>query len=573
MFGFERSMNKVSALSNAGAKDMLRLRDAAKDYGVTTQFSASAVADAMGELALAGFKTNKILISIPGTLDLAAASGLELGEAAKTAAKILGGFNFEAKEMNRVNDVLAKTSTSSLTSIKELSRAMTEAGPTAHSAGISYEETSAILGAFADAGIAGAKAGTNLGIAITRLLKPSREVRRVLRRLKINPRAMLDSQGKIKDFTGVIEKLRDAGVTTAQTMEIFGEEAGRRMVVLLQKGSRDIRKLTAKLQNSAGAAEEMAKRMNAGIVGATRSMVSAFEAVQISVGESGLTGEFIKLFKAITEGLRAFNKLDAGTRKFIGTAIVAVAVLAPLLTILGFMAAGLAVLLSPIGLLVVAVATFSAGLAFLATKSEGVRDALSEMADVFSPIMDSLSELGKAFAAAVGIPKDFELPFKNFSDFAIAAIDKVAAALRILLAPLKAAIDITTTLLEGGGIEGIKKSLAGASENVISGVKSLFGFGETSEEAKARRALKRFKESAEFSSIQQRQRQFLESGQARQPVPAGAAIARQQALNARMDGEITVRATPGSEVKKTESRLTGTRGNLGINIAGAVAGS
>ena len=518
VFGFERSMNKVSAITNASAADMLKLRGAAKLAGETTQFSASQSADALGFLALAGFKTNQILTALPGTLDLAAASGMDLARAADLATNVLSGFGLEVGELNRVNDVLAKTASSSNTNVEELGGAMRDAAPSASAFGVEIEEVSALLGVMADSGIKGTIAGRNLGIAFARLAKPSKDAERALRRLGINPRAIIDSQGKIKDFTGLIEKLRDSGITGAQAMTIFGEEAGRRIIVLLKKGGRDIRQFTKDLEDSGGAVREMAKRMNLDIVGTTREMVSAFEAVQISMGESGLRGAFDSFFKTITEYLRAFTKLDAGTQKFIGVTIIAVAALAPLLTVIGLMASGVSALLIPIRIIGPAIAFLSTG-AGLLTGAIGL--------------------LSKGFVAMNVV-------------LLANPIFLISAGIVAFIAVVVRAIAIWDDLMKTFSDKGF-----------FAAISQFFGFEPTA-----------------FKAAKLKQAPAFSFGGADDFGPAlvspkigaGAALERQRGLAARMDGNITVRATPGTEVKNTESTLRGAQGNLGLNIAGAVGG-
>src|SRR5699024_5782499 len=101
---FDKSMNRVAALSGATGDELDAMRDQAKDLGRTTSFSASQAADAMGFLAMAGFKTNDIIKVMPGTLSLAAAGQMDIARTADIASNVLTGFGLEAAEMNRVAD-------------------------------------------------------------------------------------------------------------------------------------------------------------------------------------------------------------------------------------------------------------------------------------------------------------------------------------------------------------------------------------------------------------------------------------------------------------------------------------
>src|SRR5690625_4781518 len=92
---FESSMSKVSALSGATGKEFEKLEKQARDLGATTIFSAGEAADGMAFLAMAGFDTNQILDTMPGLLDLAASSGMDLGRSADIATNILSAFGME----------------------------------------------------------------------------------------------------------------------------------------------------------------------------------------------------------------------------------------------------------------------------------------------------------------------------------------------------------------------------------------------------------------------------------------------------------------------------------------------
>jgi len=180
---FQSGMNKVKAISGATGKDFEALEEQAKDLGATTKFSASEAADGMSFLAMAGFETNEIISAMPGMLDMAAASGLELADAADIASNIMSGFNMEASEAGRVADFLAKTAASANTDVHQLGSAMSYAAPLASELGISAEETAAAIGFMSDAGIQGTRAGTALRGGLTRLVKPSKEAQGVMNRL------------------------------------------------------------------------------------------------------------------------------------------------------------------------------------------------------------------------------------------------------------------------------------------------------------------------------------------------------------------------------------------------------
>ena len=126
---FEQAMARVAAVSGAAGADFEKLSAQAKQLGRDIQFSASQAANAQELLARAGFQTNEIIQSMPGLLNMAAAEGMGLAEAADIAASSLRGFGMNAGEMTRVSNVLAQASASSNVSIASLGEALKNVAP------------------------------------------------------------------------------------------------------------------------------------------------------------------------------------------------------------------------------------------------------------------------------------------------------------------------------------------------------------------------------------------------------------------------------------------------------------
>lgn len=105
---FEAGMSEVQALTGATGSEFEALSDQAKQLGSTTMFSATQSANAMSELASAGFTTSEIMSAMPGLLDLAASGSVDLATAAGIASSTLRGFGLEANQTSHVSDVLAE---------------------------------------------------------------------------------------------------------------------------------------------------------------------------------------------------------------------------------------------------------------------------------------------------------------------------------------------------------------------------------------------------------------------------------------------------------------------------------
>ncbi len=258
---FEKSMSNVQALSNATKSEMVGLTKAARDAGATTAFTASESADAMGYLALAGYKAKEQIQALPSTLNLAAAGSLGLARSADIATNILSQYRMKAKDTNIVVDQLAFTQSRFNTNIEEAADAMNYFGPTAAALKISLSESNATIGLLANNGLKGSLATRALGTSIVRLTKPTKEMNAVMKNLGLD---FFDAKGHFVGMAGMIEQVnaKTQGMTDKQKQgaiaTLFGAEAIQEMNILLSEGADKIRYWTGELDNAKGTAQRMA---------------------------------------------------------------------------------------------------------------------------------------------------------------------------------------------------------------------------------------------------------------------------------------------------------------------------
>ena len=344
---FEKGMNRVAALTQATGSDFDAMRDKAKELGRTTAFSATQSADAMGFLAMAGFKSNEIVGAMPSVLSLAAAAQMDLGEAADITSNIMTGFGMEVSDLNRINDVLVKGMTSANVDLTMLGESMKYVGPVAASAGMQFEETAAAVALLGNAGIQGSMAGTALRGAMTRLLTPSEEAAATMQKLGINA---LDSQGNLKSMQEIVSQLETSGMSTADAMTIFGQRAGPAMLALVEQGSGALSDMTKSLEESGGIAEEVASTQMEGMSGAITEMKSAFEGLMIAISEDILP-VLTMLIDKVTPLIQKFASAPKPIKLIvIGIAALA-AIMGPILLIIGMLIPGITALTTGIGVM------------------------------------------------------------------------------------------------------------------------------------------------------------------------------------------------------------------------------
>ena len=164
--GFDAQMSKVFAIIGeeaTGSADVMKaLRDEALEMGSTTAFTASQAGEAMEYMAMAGWKTNDMLAGLSPIMDLAAASGEDLGTVSDIVTDALTAFGLTAEDTAHFTDVLAAASSNSNTNVAIMGESFKYVAPLAGALGYSVDDVAVALGLMANAGIKGSMAGTSL---------------------------------------------------------------------------------------------------------------------------------------------------------------------------------------------------------------------------------------------------------------------------------------------------------------------------------------------------------------------------------------------------------------------------
>lgn len=311
---FEAGMSEVQAISGASGKDLEKLSAKAKQMGATTKFSATESATALKYMAMAGWKTNQMVSGLSGVMNLAAASGEDLGTVSDIVTDSMTAFGLKAKDSGHFADVLAKASSSSNTNVAMMGETFKYVAPLAGSMKYSIEDTATAIGLMANAGIKGSQAGTELRSILTRLVKPPKDAAAALSALGIST---TKADGSMKPMRQTMAELREkfSGLTDSQKSQyaaaIAGQEAMSGLLAIVNASDSDFNKLQKAIDNSSGAAKKQADIMNNNLQGALYDLGSAAEAVGIGIYE------YIKtpLTKAVGVGTKQLRILSSKLKK------------------------------------------------------------------------------------------------------------------------------------------------------------------------------------------------------------------------------------------------------------------
>ena len=401
--GFDDSMRLVQAVTQATDADFKALTKTAQRLGRDTSYTAQQAADAMVSPGRMGFSPMEIQASIDAVLNLARSTGTELAEAGDIAANSMRIFGIEASQMSDVADVLTVTANSSAQTLIDLFEALKMGGPQAAAAGESIRETSAAIAVLANMGIKGSLAGTALRKSFSQFAKV--KVQDQLRSVGVET---VDANGNLRKMAEIMRDIAKA-MSTMPTAEklAFAEDIfdirGSLAGLTLTANTDELDAMLAKLQDVEGVAADTAKKMDAGLGGAFRLLLSAVEGAMNAIADA-MNSTLQPLIVKVTAVINAFTQWIEANQGLVTAFAVTVAG-----------AAGLAVVLIAIG---VAAKGAAAGIAVVQTAIKG-----------FTFLQ------GVAIAQGTALKTSFTLLTQSFADYrntaipALVGTEKFCAAL------------------------------------------------------------------------------------------------------------------------------------------------
>ncbi|HAR6063458.1 TPA: phage tail tape measure protein [Staphylococcus pseudintermedius] len=451
---FDDSMRKVKATSGATGKEFNLLRDKALEMGAKTKFSASESAEALQYMSLAGWDTKDMLNGIDGVMQLAAASGEDLGQVSDIVTDGLSAFGLKAKDSSHFADVLAQTSSKANTDVSGLGEAFKYVAPVAGSFGFSVEDTSIALGLMANSGVKASQAGTALKSMMTKLAKPTGEAKKTMESLGIS---ITDSEGKMLPFRDIMDQLRGSlgGLSKAQqsaaVKTLFGQEAMSGILPIINASDEDYQKLTKSIDNSTGASKRMSDEMEGGIGGSIRKMKSALESMAISIGDV-LAPHIRRAADFLAMLADKFTSFPGWVKTGVVGLGVFAAALGPLILTTGMFTAALGSIMTTLGPLMTGIVKAGGLMNFLGTKAPFAAKGLTLVGGAFKFMLGSV---GLAIAAVVAIGTAFVVAYKKsetFRNIVHAVIDPVIDGFKKLWNVVKEIFNALKNLFSGNSL-------------------------------------------------------------------------------------------------------------------------
>lgn len=316
---FDEQMSTVQANSGATTAQLGQLREAALQAGASTVYTASESAGAINDLAKAGMSVSDILSGgLTASLNLAAAGQMDVGNAAEYMSQALTMFHLSGKNAASTADALAAGADKAVGNVSDFGDALNNCGVMANSFGMNLQETVGVLGLFAQNGIVGAEAGTQLNSMLMRLAHPASDAEGTMKELGISTH---DASGKFVGMANLAGQLHDklGKLTDQQRQEaeatIFGSYAIKGAGIIMDAGKQGVEDWTKAVSDSGFAAQQASNKTN-NLKGDLKMLESATQSAMTKIGE-GAQGPLRSFTQGLTDLITDFGNLPAGVQQAI----------------------------------------------------------------------------------------------------------------------------------------------------------------------------------------------------------------------------------------------------------------
>ena len=310
----QEQMSTVRALISTSSTDiegdMAKLQAIAQKMGATTKFTAIEAGKALEYMGMAGWNATQMESGLPGIMNLAAASGEDLGAVSDIVTDALTAFGMKAEDAGHFADVLAQAASNANTDVGMMGATFQKVAPVAGALGYSVEDMSLGISLMANASIKAETAGTQLKGALANLAKPTSQMQAYMDKYNIS---LTKTDGTMKTFEEVIENLRGGlgGLAkdeqVAAATAIFGKQNFAGMLAIINASEDDFAKVSNAVNNAAGAAERMANTKLDNLNGDITLAKSAWDGFATSIGNLFLPNMRTAV-KSITDFINKANE-------------------------------------------------------------------------------------------------------------------------------------------------------------------------------------------------------------------------------------------------------------------------
>ena len=272
---FEQANANLSTILGTTRDGMKALTDSALSLGRTTEYTARQVTELQTKLAKLGFGQGSIISMQKSVLQFATAVGANLADAAAVAGSTLRAFNLRSAETEETLATLAVATNKSALSFDRIQTSIGTVFPVANAFGLTVKDTTALLGALANAGFDASSAATATRNIILKLADANGKLAKAM-------------GGPAKTFDEIIDgliSLRKAGTDLNDALELTDRRSVAAFSAFIS-GAESARELRQSLEDVNGELERIERERLNTVEGSTKLLKSAWEGLTLAFQNS-----------------------------------------------------------------------------------------------------------------------------------------------------------------------------------------------------------------------------------------------------------------------------------------------
>ncbi|MCL2694391.1 MAG: phage tail tape measure protein, partial [Oscillospiraceae bacterium] len=201
---FEAEMSNIAALTGYNAEQMKRLKDETRDTAVAIGMPVNELSSKVNMLVETGGDLDLVLEQMKHGVNLAKATGTDVGAVYDFTSAAMKTFELEASETQAVMDSLAYTTSLTNLSLSQIAESYVNVSGSAHNARLEMNDVNAMLLVMSEAGLKGGAAGTSLNAVLRNLSTPTDKAAGALKDLGVE---LYDTEGASRDMFDVMGDL------------------------------------------------------------------------------------------------------------------------------------------------------------------------------------------------------------------------------------------------------------------------------------------------------------------------------------------------------------------------------
>lgn len=334
---FEKSFAKVSTLLDSSSTDFDKykkdIKKASKEMGVSIDSYSEAVYQSIS----AGVDQAKAVEFTTQAVKLAKGGFTETATAVDLMTTIMNSYGDKAGDVNSIMDSLINTQNKGKTTVDELASSMGKIIPIANGLNVPFNTLNGAMASLTAGGIATAEATTYLKSMLNELGKGGTKVAGILKEETGKSFSELMEQGMpLSEVLGILQAHAEANGLAFN--DLFGSsEAATAALALMRDGGADLDQKIKEITETTGSANEAFEKME-DTAGA--KLEKAFNAVKISLIDVGdalapVIEKFAEFVSKVADWIGKFGELNPATQNFILIVAGLLAILGPLLVVVG----------------------------------------------------------------------------------------------------------------------------------------------------------------------------------------------------------------------------------------------